>query len=248
MKILERIIERINALPETKTKDRPGLIKYLKESDFAVAPASSKSYWNYPGGLIRYTTQTIRSLEALNKLNKVPYPEETITIVGLLFGIGKANFYEISPLPAWPSKLIKIEQAYKERLKGFTNDSEEYQRLESFRAMKENISMAFADQIIDKMEKDKSFIPDINKEQKNEKIMYAVRKDSKLLSRPEISLDILHKYLLLSEEESYAIRYYNSLRDDEKESIEFRLVTQRYRLVNMLIAASWDAFSKGDIR
>lgn len=88
----------------TKNVNRPGIdrvIKYLDESDFFYAPASTRFHGAYPGGLCEHSlnvfNQAIKELGITNlKLtdNSRP-PLESITIATLLHDLCKANFYAI---------------------------------------------------------------------------------------------------------------------------------------------------------
>ena len=87
---------------------RPGseeLLKWLKNADFFVAPASSRFHLAKPGGLVEHSIHVYERLRALFLMEKTrnageeasltPEEEETVAICGLLHDICKVNFYDI---------------------------------------------------------------------------------------------------------------------------------------------------------
>lgn len=72
------------------------LLKWLEESDFFTAPASTKFHGNYEGGLCEHSLNVYSALLRLAK----NYPEvlgnvsdETLAIVALFHDLCKVNFY-----------------------------------------------------------------------------------------------------------------------------------------------------------
>lgn len=63
------------------------LLKWLEESDFFTAPASTKYHGVYEGGLVEHS---------VNVFNRLGRNDETGAIVSLLHDVCKANFYTIS--------------------------------------------------------------------------------------------------------------------------------------------------------
>lgn len=80
----------IELLRKTKRSGIEELIAYLENSDFFVAPASSKYHLSKEGGLLKHSLNVYFNLL---KLNDWVYSEETIIIVSLLHDICKANTY-----------------------------------------------------------------------------------------------------------------------------------------------------------
>jgi len=77
--------------------DRPGvesLINYLKNSDFFIAPASTKYHCNYKGGLCRHSLNVYENIFKLNEMFNLNINEESLILVSLLHDISKTNFYE----------------------------------------------------------------------------------------------------------------------------------------------------------
>ena len=83
----------------TKYIKRPGaeeLMKWLRESDFFTAPASTRFHGSYPGGLCEHSVHVWEELVRLLKA----YPEvkvsgETAAIVTLLHDLCKVGVYNI---------------------------------------------------------------------------------------------------------------------------------------------------------
>ena len=72
------------------------LIKFLQESDFFTAPASTQYHCNYTGGLCEHSLNVYNNLVKLaNDYMPNTYTEDTLKVVGLLHDISKVNFYEI---------------------------------------------------------------------------------------------------------------------------------------------------------
>lgn len=79
--------------------DLEGLIKYLEESDFFTAPASTVYHSAYKGGLCQHSLNVYFELQELyDKYKKqgveLNYSEDTLKVVGLFHDISKVNFYE----------------------------------------------------------------------------------------------------------------------------------------------------------
>lgn len=76
------------------------LIAFLdKQTDMAVAPASSKYHGSYEGGLVQHSLNVFMRLHKLltNEYGQnCPYSKETIAIVALLHDISKTNLYQLS--------------------------------------------------------------------------------------------------------------------------------------------------------
>ena len=72
------------------------LLKWLDESDFFIAPASTRYHGSYEGGLLEHSLNVYKCLRALLAHARMEdmYPEETVAIVALLHDICKVNFYK----------------------------------------------------------------------------------------------------------------------------------------------------------
>jgi len=84
-------------LISTKRAGIEGLLKYLEEeTDFFIAPSSTKYHDARDGGLLHHSLTVYHNLVALSRTFTGDYPEESLKIIGLLHDICKANFYKIS--------------------------------------------------------------------------------------------------------------------------------------------------------
>lgn len=87
----EKILAVLNSI------DRPGmdlLIKYLQESDFFTAPASTKYHGAYEGGLAEHSLFVWYVLQNKNDYYKLNLSPETIAITALLHDVCKIGFYK----------------------------------------------------------------------------------------------------------------------------------------------------------
>lgn len=89
----------IKLLKSVKREGINNLIKYLEESDFFVAPASTMYHGSYKGGLVEHCLNVLDSITALNKFiitnkyNVEPLNKESMIIVALLHDVCKINCY-----------------------------------------------------------------------------------------------------------------------------------------------------------
>ena len=96
-KNFELYLAYIEKFIERKGVDK--FIGWLKTTDIAVAPASTKYHLSEEGGLIRHSINVMRRLIKLvqmeyGDIDKSPYTKETIAFVALFHDISKVNFYE----------------------------------------------------------------------------------------------------------------------------------------------------------
>ena len=87
--------------------DIDGLIKYLKDSEFFLAPATTQYYSSFNGGLCLHSLNVYETLVKLTD-TFVPgkFNKDTLCIVGLLHAISKADLYE---------EYVKNEKIYNPR-------------------------------------------------------------------------------------------------------------------------------------
>ena len=69
------------------------LMKWVADSDFSTAPASTRFHGNYEGGLLEHSLNVYHALKQLVSLHNIPVSEESITIVALFHDLCKANYY-----------------------------------------------------------------------------------------------------------------------------------------------------------
>ena len=90
----ERFLE---LLKSTNREGIEELIKFLENSDFFTAPASTKFHGDYEGGLLEHSLKVYDILceKVKNPGIDLKVSEDTIKIVALLHDICKVNFYKI---------------------------------------------------------------------------------------------------------------------------------------------------------
>lgn len=90
----ERYLELLKTIKREGMED---LIKYLENSDFFTAPASTKYHGDYEGGLLEHSLKVYDILceKVKNSEIDINVSEDTIKIVALLHDICKTNFYKI---------------------------------------------------------------------------------------------------------------------------------------------------------
>mgnify|MGYP001073085627 CR=1 FL=1 len=90
----ERYLELLRTI---KREGMEELIKYLENSDFFTAPASTKFHGDYEGGLLEHSLKVYDILceKLKNPGIEINVSEDTIKIVALLHDICKTNFYKI---------------------------------------------------------------------------------------------------------------------------------------------------------
>lgn len=81
-------------LRSTKREGIEDLIKFLDESDFYTAPASTKYHNAFEQGLAYHSLNVYFNLKELCDRYKMQIPEDSIIICGLLHDLSKVNFYE----------------------------------------------------------------------------------------------------------------------------------------------------------
>ena len=87
----------LELLRSTNREGMEELIKFLENSDFFTAPASTKFHGDYEGGLLEHSLKVYDILceKVKNPGIELNISEETLKIVALLHDICKVNFYKI---------------------------------------------------------------------------------------------------------------------------------------------------------
>lgn len=70
------------------------LLKWLEDSDFFAAPASTRLHGNYEGGLCEHSLNVHRELTRLNDIYQLGYSKETIAVTALFHDLCKVNYYK----------------------------------------------------------------------------------------------------------------------------------------------------------
>lgn len=74
------------------------LMEWLENSDFYVAPASTRFHGSYPGGLLKHSLNVYDELKRLLRIYpeiEAQTPEESIIICSLLHDLCKVNMYSV---------------------------------------------------------------------------------------------------------------------------------------------------------
>lgn len=96
MRDIKEVKEKIiNLLGSVERKGIDKIIKYLSESDFFIAPASTRFHGNYQGGLAEHSLNVYQIFKRKNKEYDFGLSEDTIKIVSLLHDVCKINFYTV---------------------------------------------------------------------------------------------------------------------------------------------------------
>ena len=84
----------IEILSSINRKGVDEMIEYLKDSDFFIAPASTKYHCNFLGGLCKHSLNVYDNIMALNNLYNLNIDDDSLALVSLLHDVSKVNFYE----------------------------------------------------------------------------------------------------------------------------------------------------------
>ena len=84
----------IEILSSINRKGVNEMIEYLKDSDFFIAPASTKYHCNFLGGLCKHSLNVYDNIVALNNLYNLNINTDSLVLVSLLHDVSKVNFYE----------------------------------------------------------------------------------------------------------------------------------------------------------
>ena len=102
-----RFLELFDRLAEARKEnaDWAGFKKFLLESDFFIAPASTMFHANYTGGLCEHCLNVYDSLVTLTAMrygdSLYPYSWDSMALVALFHDLSKTNYY------MWASKNVK---------------------------------------------------------------------------------------------------------------------------------------------
>ena len=94
----ERFLSILNQLPELTDMNRlyrfDALIDMLNNSDWFIAPGSTKYHHAWEGGLCQHSLEVYDNLKEINEKKCLGYTEDSIIICGLLHDLAKVNYYE----------------------------------------------------------------------------------------------------------------------------------------------------------
>lgn len=101
--------EIINLLKDTNRTGIENVIKYLEETDFFVAPASTRFHGNYDGGLAEHSLNVYKLLKVKNEQFDLGLSQETMAITALLHDVCKINLYHAATKNRKNPKTLKWE-------------------------------------------------------------------------------------------------------------------------------------------
>ena len=99
----ERFIELLNKVERPFNKQ--GLINKLENSDFFIAPASTKYNFSYEGGLVDHCLSVYDIFSKLKETLNLDISDESVIVLSLFHDFYKMNFYD---------SYVKNEKVYSE--------------------------------------------------------------------------------------------------------------------------------------
>ena len=93
-KLIKNKEEIINLLKSTERPGMDKIIKYLEETDFFIAPASTKYHGNFDGGLAEHSLNVYNLFKKKNEQFDLGLSSDTLIITSILHDICKVNFYK----------------------------------------------------------------------------------------------------------------------------------------------------------
>ena len=219
----ERIINLLTAT------GRPGvnkLIKFLAEdSDFFVAPCSTKFHLAVPGGLVIHTLNVVKCATELNDKYESSYPIDSIIIAAVGHDLCKVNFYkEVHEAPTDPQMRYLTSLLVKAKFKVPTK-----------------LNKAYAGILIDFLlntYKDGMELPPYTP-------CYQVE-DQLPLGHGEKSLYVIQQFIQLTPDEALAIRWHMASFDagihfDYPSGFAYREAVKQSKLVTIITIADMEA-------
>jgi len=94
MKDIQEVKNKIiDLLSSTGKAGIDKVVKYLEETDFFIAPASTNYHGNYEGGLAEHSLNVYELLKAKNSQYDLGLSEDTMIITAILHDVCKINLY-----------------------------------------------------------------------------------------------------------------------------------------------------------
>jgi hypothetical protein len=183
MSAKEDFINEANKL--NKRKGMPELLQYLEETDFFVAPASSKYHGSHPKGLLLHSLSVTDLMKELKILLGLEISDESVLICGLFHDVCKIFFYVEDSEEASSAQMRKLQELCEAKGAKLPPRNER--------------TKAHISKVIDAMLR-KVEIPTF-------KTNYLI-KDQLPMGHGEKSVYILQKFIQLTDEEAIAIRWH----------------------------------------
>jgi hypothetical protein len=84
----------VDLLESTKREHIEDVIKYLKEREFYLQPASSRHHLAEEGGLLKHSLNVYHTFSSMNRVLNLAIPEDTIILTSLLHDLCKIDVYK----------------------------------------------------------------------------------------------------------------------------------------------------------
>lgn len=198
------------------------LIKFLNDSDFYIAPCSTKYHLAKEGGLVEHTLNVIEVAFEINHKYGALYPAESIIIAGAGHDLCKANYYSQPDPPTTAQKTFLDGLCQKARI-----------------PVPKKLSKTYASACIDHLKSGKPLpLPEMAPE-------FGVN-DQEPLGHGEKSVMILQRFIKLTLDEMLAIRWHMASFDagihfPYPSGYAYNEALKKSKLVSILILADMEA-------
>lgn len=221
METKQKVLAIVNEKIKREGVDK--LVKFLEESDYFTAPASTKFHSCEVGGLANHSLSVYECLVKKVKAYELDYSDETIAICGLFHDLCKVNFYKEKPFEAATAPQLK----YLYSLSGVNFPAE-------------TTSKDAASRLIEQYKNSTS-----TKVAEPEGPVWIVD-DQLPIGHGEKSLFILQKYIDVTDDEALAIRWHMSAFDpgthfNYPSGFAFRQASTNCKLVTALATADFES-------
>ena len=210
-------------LENIKRDGHKEIIKFLAESDFYDAPASTQFHGVNPGDLARHSLSVYNILKNKNADYELGYSDETIAISGLFHDLCKVNFYKEKPTePATDAQLRYLES------------------LSGINFKEKNVTKDIASKLIEQY---KNNIPGVTVDMDAKSWIV---EDMLPMGHGEKSVYIVNKFMQLKDEEALAIRWHMAMFDpgvhfNYPSGYPFRHASEDYPLLAALFTSDYEA-------
>jgi hypothetical protein len=219
----EQDIRVVFEILKTERNGIAALIKWLdEETDYFIAPASTKFHGAYEGGLAEHSWNVFDLLVKKDAQYMTCYPYDTLAICGLFHDLCKVNYYKINTEEPTAAQMDYLVKLYKGQLPVFPGPL------------------------------NKDYVSKVINYKKNggEKPEYTAGgykvEDQLPLGHGEKSVILLQKFIDLSVDEMLAIRWHMVAFDagthfDYPSGFPFREATNKSPLLTLLFTADFEA-------
>lgn len=206
---MQKMFEEL--LESTNRDGIEDLMRFLRESDFYTAPASTMHHNAYEGGLVEHSYNVEQELERLVKYTGIDVKEETVKIIGALHDVCKIGVYVIDTEDPTDKQI-----SYLKSLIIKNNDV----------PPEGDISKKYASQLIG------WYVDGMQGEKPKPEDSY-VYDDGFPIGHGEKSVIVLQQYIDLTAEEAMAIRYHMG-EYGEHDDRNLRKAKEMYPLVELV--------------